>query len=89
MPAFTKGVAGDTYDEKPAIGEAEVLRAAEILRRYRDGKASLERKLVENEEYWRLRQWNVRGEGKPSNTATAWLWSCIQSRYSDAIANSE
>ncbi|MBR5633384.1 MAG: hypothetical protein IKW68_05320 [Clostridia bacterium] len=85
VPAKARYMAEDAGAEKPAIGEAEVLRAAEILRRYRDGKASLERKLVENEEYWRLRQWNVRGEGKPSNTATAWLWSCIQSRYSDAM----
>ncbi|MBQ6789154.1 MAG: hypothetical protein IJO81_03080 [Clostridia bacterium] len=85
MPAHTKNRTEEPDGERAAIGEAEVLRAAEILRKYRDGKASLEKKLVENEEYWRLRQWNVRGDGKPSNTATAWLWSCIQSRYSDAM----
>lgn len=85
VSAHTKNRTGDLSEERPAIGEAEILRAAEILRKYRDGKASLEKKLVENEEYWRLRQWNVRGDGKPSNTATAWLWSCIQSRYSDAM----
>ena len=74
-----------TSERKPVIGSEEVLAAAEILRKYRAGKANLERKLVENEEYWKLRQWNVRGSGRDSAPATAWLWSCIQSRYSDAM----
>ncbi len=67
----------------PAIGEAEILRAAEILRKYKAGKANLEKKLIENEEYWKMRQWKLRGDG--ASSATAWLWSCIQSRHSDAM----
>lgn len=68
------------------IKSEDVMKATEILRRYKEGKARLEQKLIANEEFWKLRQWNYhsgdRDEFKP---ATAWLWSCIQSRYSDAM----
>jgi hypothetical protein len=71
---------------KPKIGAEEVRRASEMLRKYKDGKARLEQKIISNEEFWKLRQWNYMNQGKEGeNPATAWLWSCIQSRYSDAM----
>lgn len=82
------------YEEKKAepridkIGSKQILKAAEILRKYKDGKARLEAKIVANEQFWKLRQWNYthdhhdNGSFKP---ATAWLWSCIQSRHSDIM----
>jgi hypothetical protein len=71
---------------KPAIGEKEVRKASETLRKYKEGKARLEQKIVANEEFWKLRQWNYMNDGKNDfKPATAWLWSCIQSRYSDIM----
>ena len=71
---------------KPKIGTEEVRRASEILRKYKQGKARLEEKIIANEEFWKLRQWNYMNDGaKDFTPATAWLWSCIQSRYSDAM----
>ena len=71
---------------KPKIGSEEVRRASEILRKYKKGKARLEEKIIANEEFWKLRQWNYMNDGtKDFKPATAWLWSCIQSRYSDAM----
>lgn len=76
---------GDTAARK-AIGEAELRHANELLRKYKEGKATLEQKIIENEEYWRLRQWRVRGaESGEWSPATAWLWSCIESRLADAM----
>ena len=72
--------------QKPKIGSEEVRKASEILRKYKTGKERLEQKIIKNEEFWKLRQWNYMkendGEFKP---ATAWLWACIQSRYSDVM----
>lgn len=73
--------------KKPKIGAKEVSKASEILRKYKEGKARLEQKIIANEQFWKLRQWNYtqgdeKNEFKP---ATPWLWSCIQSRYSDAM----
>lgn len=71
---------------KPKIGAKEVRKASEILRKYKEGKTRLEQKIIANEEFWKLRQWNYMKDGKDDfKPATAWLWSCIQSRYSDAM----
>lgn len=71
---------------KPKIDTEAVRRASEILRKYKAGKARLEEKIIANEEFWKLRQWNYMNDGKSDfKPSTAWLWSCIQSRYSDAM----
>ena len=71
---------------KPKIGAEEVRKASETLRKYKEGKARLEQKIIANEEFWKLRQWNYMNDGVADfKPATAWLWSCIQSRYSDAM----
>ena len=71
---------------KPKIDAKAVTRASEILRKYKQGKARLEQKIIANEEFWKLRQWNYMNDGNDDfKPATAWLWSCIQSRYSDAM----
>ena len=71
---------------KPKIDAKAVTKASEILRKYKEGKARLEQKIIANEEFWKLRQWNYMNDGNDDfKPATAWLWSCIQSRYSDAM----
>ena len=71
---------------KPKIDSKAVTKASEILRKYKEGKARLEQKIIANEEFWKLRQWNYMNDGNADyKPATAWLWSCIQSRYSDAM----
>lgn len=72
--------------QKPKIDSKAVRKASEILRKYKEGKARLEEKIVANEEFWKLRQWNYMNDGKADfKPATAWLWSCIQSRHSDIM----
>ena len=71
---------------KPKIDAEAVIKATQILQDYKKGKARLEQKIIRNEEFWKLRQWNFANEGNTKDTpSTAWLWSCIQSRYSDAM----
>lgn len=71
---------------KPKIGEKEIRKASETLRKYKGGKARLEEKIIANEQFWKLRQWNYINDGKDDfKPASAWLWSCIQSRYSDIM----
>ena len=48
------------------IGAAEVRAAAEVLRRYRLGKQNLDRRIIDNEQFWKLRHWeqmDKAGEG--------------------------
>jgi len=74
----------DTMPKK--IGPKEIRKASETLRKYKEGKTRLEQKIIANEEFWKLRQWNYMNDGKDDfKPATAWLWACIQSRYSDVM----
>ena len=72
--------------QKPKIDADAVRKASEILRKYKEGKARLEQKIIANEEFWKLRQWNYLDKDENEyNPATAYLWSCIQSRHSDIM----
>lgn len=62
------------------IGVNEIAKATEILRKYKSGKANLENKIRENEQFWKLRQW-----GNQKVKSTTWLWMCLQGRYSDVM----
>ena len=42
--------------QRPRIGTEEVRRAADILRRYHAGKRQLEQRIIDNEQFWKLRQ---------------------------------
>ena len=46
-------------EKQKAIGKAEIARAIETLNRYKQGKANLERRIVEDELWWELRHWEV------------------------------
>ena len=50
----------------PKIGAEQVRQAAEILKKYRRGKAHLEQRLIDNEQFWKMRYWeqmDKNGEG--------------------------
>jgi hypothetical protein len=41
---------------KPKTGTEEIRKDSETLRKYKEGKARLEQKIIANEEFWKLRQ---------------------------------
>ena len=73
------------------IGEDEIAFAAQTLRDYKTGKANLERKIVQNEQWWKLRHWEVMKDRNASDQriepASAWLFNVIASRHADAMDN--
>jgi len=72
---------------KKKIGSEEVAKATEILRKYKEGKARLEAKIIANEQFWKLRQWGMLNQANEliQTKSTLWLWMCIQGRYSDIM----
>lgn len=71
----------------PAIGKRELRDAMQRLRKYKNGKSSVERRIIESQQWWKLRNWEEieeRGSGahKP---ASAWLWSSIIGKHADAV----
>lgn len=82
-PLFT-GRKEETYGNK--IGKKEIQRANEILNRYKGMKKNLESKLIANEEWWKLRYWQMENEGEDKDeTASGWLFNCIISKHADAM----
>ena len=74
------------------IGPKEIARAAEILTKYKDGKANLENRIVEDEQWWELRHWEVirrgRKQAEPSpEPSSAWLFNAILNKHADAMDN--
>ena len=62
----------------PVIGEKELQRAAEILRRYKQGRQNLERRIIADEDWWKLRQWRqFADKGNPNDDRSASGWSSL------------
>ena len=73
-----------------AIGKAEIAEAEAILQRYRSGKAALEKRIIENDEWFRMRYWkdhpNRMMDRKPK-PASGWLFNSIANKHADAMDN--
>jgi hypothetical protein len=66
----------------PKITSKEVAQARETLMKYKEGKKNLENKIIENEQWWKLRHWEqARDESKKFTPATAWLFNVIASKH--------
>ena len=76
---------------RPAIGAEEVRKAAQTLEQYRRGKKQLEQRLIENEQFWKLRHWQEMAKGGTGGNSadpqptSAWLVNCILNKHADAM----
>lgn len=68
---------------KLPIGEAEIRKATDILQKYKTGKKQLEDKIIENEQFWKLRHWESAEGEKKKIRSTAWLWNAVMSKLAD------
>ena len=73
------------------IGEEQIIEAERLLMEYKEGKSSVERRIINAQQWWKLRNWemieNERGTKGASRikSATAWLWSCILGKHAEAM----
>ena len=68
--------------------EAEQLHAAwQLLGRYRQGKANLEKRIVENEQWYKLRHWGCMENRRksPVEPVSGWLFNAIANKHADAM----
>ncbi|MBM6977942.1 hypothetical protein H9X99_19275, partial [Intestinimonas butyriciproducens] len=77
-----------TIQPRPPVGPEEARRAQEILKKYKAGKAALERRVVEDEKWYRLQHRQLldrgRGDTRPAPTS-AWLFHTITNKHADAM----
>ena len=79
-----------TAAAEPAIGEDEIRRANDLLQKYKAGKAALDKRIVDNELWFRMGHWknykNKMMEGKPK-PSSGWLFNSIANKHADAMDN--
>lgn len=79
-----------TGERASGVDQKAIEKAAETLTKYKDGKKSLEDRIVEEEQWWKLRHWDVIGQGELGDRpqpASAWLFNGIASKHADMMDN--
>ena len=90
--AQPEGVAEQSpiVEQPQVIDKKAIEQAVETLKKYKDGKKNLEDRIVEEEQWWKLRHWDVVGKGelgdKPQPTS-AWLFNSIAAKHADVMDN--
>ena len=70
------------------IGTKQIQEANLTLQRYKEGKANLEKRIVDNEQWFKLRHWeSMRDTKKDIQPTSAWLLNCILNKHADAMDN--
>ena len=70
------------------IGKEQVQAAQLTLNRYKEGKANLEKRIVDNEQWYKLRHWEcMRDKKEDVQPTSAWLFNCIANKHADAMDN--
>ena len=70
------------------IGKEQVQEAYQTLLKYKEGKANLERKIIDNEQWFKIRHWEcMRDERQQVQPSSAWLFNAIANKHADAMDN--
>lgn len=74
---------------KQPIGKEAVHKATQILQKYKEGKANLEQRIIDNEQWYKLRHWECIDKSKKREIepTSAWLFNCIANKHADAMDN--
>lgn len=78
----------EDFSKMRKIGEAEIAMASQILRDYKNGKANLEARIVEDEQWWKLRHTDYQRGNKSSDkkeSVSAWLFNTLINKHADAM----
>lgn len=70
------------------IGKEQVQKASQTLQKYKEGKANLETRIIDNEQWYKLRHWEcLRKKTDEVQPTSAWLFNCIANKHADTMDN--
>ena len=71
------------------IGREQIQAAQLTLQRYKEGKANLEQRIVENEQWYKMRHWECmrKAETNQVEPSSGWLFNSIANKHADAMDN--
>lgn len=72
-----------------AFGINELREAQEALKKYKEGKSNLDKKLIENEDWWKLNHGRYFGEQHTHHPKkqSSWMFNSIMNKHADAMDN--
>lgn len=83
----------EPYQRQP-ISRPEIAEAYQTLLNYKSHKANLERRLIDNQQWYKLRQWEcmrntseAQKKGEQVEPVSAWLLNSIANKHADAMDN--
>lgn len=89
----SSGQQGLQMQQQTAIGTEQVREALATLNEYKQGKANLEQRIIENEQWYKLRHWECMRrkaqQGRPNQVepSSGWLFNAIANKHADAMDN--
>ena len=76
---------------RQTIDKNVIAQATETLNKYKQGKANLEKRIVSNEQWWKLRHWEevpqTESDKDRPRPVSAWLFNSIANKHADAMDN--
>lgn len=66
------------------VNDDTVKYAYETLQSYKSGKTSIEERIIENEQWWKMRHYSTKDT---ETSASAWLFNSIINKHADAMDN--
>ena len=71
------------------IGREQIQAAQLTLQKYKEGKHNLEQRIVENEQWFKLRHWECMRKEKTNQVepSSGWLFNAIANKHADAMDN--
>ena len=88
--AQPEGVKGQPSESMGVIDKKAIEKAAETLKKYKDGKKNLEDRIVKEEQWWKLRHWDLINEGESTDRpqpTSAWLFNSLSAKHADMMDN--
>ncbi len=84
---YEKVKPAEAIGAKGVIGKEETEKAISTLKKYKEGKTALENRIVDNEQWFKMRHWEQLRGDKGDKNASAWLFNSIANKHADAMDN--
>ena len=83
------GLQGGIKAPAQVIGREQIIAAQMTLNKYKEGKANLEQRIVENEQWFKLRHWECMRKSQTNQVepSSGWLFNAIANKHADAMDN--
>lgn len=70
------------------IGVEQINQALQTLKDYKKGKSNFDQRVIDNEEWWKLRHWDkIRNDKQSTEPTSAWLFNSIMNKLADYSDN--